>query len=84
VVRECLTNAARHAPGEPLTLVVQWTPEGVEVRAVNQLTSRRAAAPGRGLTGMRHRAELLGGTFEASSDAGQFDVRVAIPSKASP
>jgi signal transduction histidine kinase len=28
---------------------------------------------------MRHRAELLGGTFEAVTDAGAFDIRVRIP-----
>ena len=35
--------------------------------------------PGRGLTGIRHRAELLGGTYSASADDGMFTVRVRIP-----
>jgi signal transduction histidine kinase len=84
IVRECLTNAARHAPGQPVKVDVRWTADGVEVRSVNPTDSRRRAEPGRGLTGMRHRAELLGGTFRADSAGGCFDVRVTIPSGARP
>ena len=80
IVRECLTNAGRHAPGEPVTVQVDWTPSEVCVHAGNALAARpRRAVPGRGLTGMRHRAELLGGTFEAGAVDGRFDVRVRIP-----
>jgi signal transduction histidine kinase len=79
IVRECLTNAGRHAPGRPVELRVDWTDGGVEVRAVNPVDVRRPAVPGRGLTGMRHRAELLGGTFSAERVDGRFDVRVSIP-----
>lgn len=79
IVRECLTNAGRHAPGAPVDLQVDWSPEAVRVRAVNPAPGRRRVAPGRGLTGMRHRAELLGGTFEVATTSGLFDVRVCIP-----
>ena len=79
IVRECLTNAARHASGQRVDLDVRWTSDGVEVRSVNRLDSRLPVVPGRGLTGMRHRAELLGGTFDANSASGCFDVRITIP-----
>jgi signal transduction histidine kinase len=79
IVRECLTNAARHAPGQPVQVQVTWRADGVEVRSVNRADARRPAVPGRGLTGMRHRAELLGGTFRAAGTGGCFEVRVAIP-----
>jgi signal transduction histidine kinase len=82
IVRECLTNAARHAPGHAVKVEVHWTADGVEVRSVNRTDGRRRAVPGRGLTGMRHRAELLGGTFRADTAGDSFDVRVTIPSGA--
>ena len=65
IVRECLTNAARHVPDHPVRLEVTWAPDGV-ARLVNRTDSRLPAVPGRGLTGMRHRAELLGGTFQVA------------------
>jgi signal transduction histidine kinase len=79
IVRECLTNAGRHAAGAAVDLQVDWSPQAVQVRAVNPAPDRRRVVPGRGLTGMRHRAELLGGTFEATTDGGLFEVRVRIP-----
>jgi len=85
IVRECLTNAGRHAPGEPVSLTVDWQPGEVRVRSVNGTGSRdRKPRAGRGLTGMRHRAELLGGTFEAAHSGGRFDVQVVIPVRSSP
>jgi signal transduction histidine kinase len=78
IVRECLTNAGRHAPGQEVELEVDWGPEVVQIRAVNE-SDRRRVVPGRGLTGIRHRAELLGGAFEAVAGEGRFEVRVTIP-----
>lgn len=79
IVRECLTNAGRHAPGVRVDLQVDWSPEAVSIRSVNTAPARRLVVPGRGLTGMRHRAELLGGSFETATEGGVFDVRVRIP-----
>lgn len=78
VVRECLTNAGRHAPGETLLISVEWRPGEVRIQADNA-TDGGTPVPGRGLTGMRHRAELLGGTFDAGVHGGRFAVRVVIP-----
>jgi signal transduction histidine kinase len=79
IVRECLTNAGRHAPGEPVDVRVDWSPGEVTVAASNLSPGRGRPRPGRGLTGIRHRAELLGGTFRAEHVDGRFDVRVRIP-----
>jgi signal transduction histidine kinase len=78
IVRECLTNAGRHAPGEPVSMAIRWDPDAVCVEAANP-TEAAAYSPGRGLNGLRHRAELLGGTFAAALDDGRFTVRVRIP-----
>jgi signal transduction histidine kinase len=85
IVRECLTNAGRHAPGEALDVAVTWGEDAVEVRATNPTPTPSPtpmptpSAPGRGLTGMRHRTELLGGIFAADVTDGVFAVRVRIP-----
>ena len=79
IVRECLTNAGRHAPGEPVRIEVSWEDRQVLVRASNGTSAAGAPVPGRGLTGMRHRAELLGGSFDAGPRDGRFDVRVTLP-----
>lgn len=79
IVRECLTNAGRHAPGERVDIVVDWLPDRVQLCSTNRMTHPAPLRPGRGLGGIRHRAELLGGTFDSRVDQGRFDVRVAIP-----
>ena len=79
IVRECLTNAGRHEPGQRVALSVDWAPREVRVRATNPTRARRRAASGRGLTGIRHRAELLGGTFRADVVDGRFDLEVSLP-----
>ena len=83
IVLECLTNAGRHAPGRPVTVRVDWQCDVVTVDSTNALPASGAPArspgTGRGLTGMRHRAELLGGTFAAGLQDGRFEVRATLP-----
>ncbi len=80
IVRECLTNAGRHAPGEHLELDVDWHPDRVAVYATNPMPPGHAGSEqGRGLSGMRHRTELLGGTFDVTETGSRFEVRVTIP-----
>ena len=82
IVRECLTNAGRHAPGAPVALSVEWREREVLVHATNATDARGTPVAGRGLTGMRHRAELLGGAFDAGCRDGRFAVRVLLPAAA--
>jgi signal transduction histidine kinase len=81
IVRECLTNAGRHASGEPVTISVDWGPDAVCVESSNPTVGPSPPDPGRGLTGIRHRAELLGGTFLLDVTDGRFGVRVQIPTR---
>jgi signal transduction histidine kinase len=83
IVRECLTNAARHAPGETVDLSVEWNPNEVQVHASNPTEVSVPSASGRGLTGLRHRAELLGGRFDSAVRDGRFQVTVSLPCVAS-
>jgi signal transduction histidine kinase len=79
IVRECLTNAGRHAPGHPVELRIAWGDVEVAVESSNQIDRDALGIPGRGLTGMRHRCELLGGTFDAGPRDGRFVVRALLP-----
>jgi signal transduction histidine kinase len=79
IVRECLTNAGRHASGSPVSVTVRWAADEVVVQAVNDADGLGRVRAGRGLTGIRHRAELLGGDCRVDATDGQFSVRVSIP-----
>ncbi len=78
IARECLTNAGRHAPGEPVSIDVDWRPDAVHLRSTNHY-SGLPPVEGRGLTGVRHRAELLGGSFELCTADSTFAVVTCIP-----
>jgi signal transduction histidine kinase len=83
--QEALTNARKHAPGEPVTVGLTFTSAHLEVRVVNPLPAADAAGPlahagaGYGLTGLRERAALAGGTLTAGPEDGQWSVHLRIP-----
>lgn len=83
VVQESLTNVLKHAqPGATVQVQFVWTPAdlGVRVRNDGVAPSLADTAPGRGLTGMRERVGLLGGTLDAGPDGGTgFLVNALIP-----
>jgi signal transduction histidine kinase len=93
IVQEAITNTVRHAEGATrvtVELELERGPEGsgdaVRVRIDDDGTgSRDASADGRGLLGMRERAELLGGTLEAEPVAGagfRVDARLPLAARA--
>jgi signal transduction histidine kinase len=83
--QEALTNARKHAPGEPVTLRLGYEPEHITLRVVNPIPPRHAEKPlagtgaGVGLVGLAERAALAGGAFEAGPDAGNWQVQLRIP-----
>jgi signal transduction histidine kinase len=83
--QEALTNARKHAPGQPVTLRLDFEPEQITVDVVNPLPPRRSQGPlagtgaGYGLTGLRERAALAGGTLDAGSAEGNWRVSLRIP-----
>ncbi|WIE78316.1 histidine kinase [Curtobacterium sp. MCSS17_016] len=85
IVQESLTNARRHAPGQPVDVVVEAVPgPGVRVVVSNTLTDGPAHADasghtaGHGLRGLAERARLVGGSFRAGSDDGHVHVVEAV------
>jgi signal transduction histidine kinase len=82
IVQEGMTNAARHAPGTTLRIIVSGSPDqGVSVELRNPLALRPSATPGAGLglVGLTERAELGGGRLEGRRENGSFVLRGWIP-----
>jgi signal transduction histidine kinase len=83
--QEALTNARKHAPGQPVSLCLEFTTVDMTVRVANPLPPTDATGPlahtgtGYGLAGLRERAALGGGTLSAGPEDGQWRVRLRIP-----
>jgi signal transduction histidine kinase len=85
IVQESLSNASRHAPGAAVTVSVEQGGGAVLLRVANgpgEIADRPAsrAGAGHGLTGMRERVALLGGSLLAGpSPDGGFVVSAVLP-----
>ncbi|GIF16594.1 sensor histidine kinase [Actinoplanes teichomyceticus] len=84
IVREALTNAAKHAPGSEVCLEVHPAGDAVQVTVTNAVTragavDHHALSSGAGLISIRERATLLGGELTAGPDGGHFRVRATLP-----
>ncbi|MFG3439504.1 sensor histidine kinase [Nonomuraea sp. NPDC047897] len=82
IVQESLSNAMRHAPGAAVTLALTRDGDRLRLRIANGPGTAPAGAPGagQGLVGMRERASLLGGTFQAGPVAGGgYEVAATLP-----
>ncbi len=82
VAQEALTNAAKHAPGAAITLVLDFCDAGrVRLRASNPEPKHSPSGDGAfGLLSLRERIHHLGGNFSAGADAtGLFVVQAEIP-----
>ncbi|MGW6441526.1 sensor histidine kinase [Lentzea sp. NPDC055074] len=81
IVQEALTNARKHAPGEPVAVrLTGASGSGLEVEVSNRLSDRvSTASPGLGLLGLTERAELAGGTLAHGPRDGSFVVTARLP-----
>jgi signal transduction histidine kinase len=93
VTQEALTNVVKHAHAERVEVRMTYAPDEVRLSvedfgdgtaaaacdAPASLVSASAFASGYGLTGMRERAELLGGTLTAAATGGGFRVELRVP-----
>jgi len=85
IVQESLSNASQHAPGAAITVSVDRSARAVELRVANGPGAAAPQAgherrPGHGLTGMRERVELLGGSLSAGpTPTGGFAVSAVLP-----
>ncbi|MFG1656787.1 sensor histidine kinase [Micromonospora chersina] len=83
VVREALTNAARYAPGAPVTVTVDRAGGEVTVSVVNGPAPNGPlpgpASHGSGLLALRERVRLAGGALDAGPRGGGFAVTAHLP-----
>jgi signal transduction histidine kinase len=120
IVQESLTNARKHAPGQPVAVNLEFSSGEISVRVANPVPEPDSvgsggvagggvagggvagggvagggvagggvagggvagggvAGGGHGLTGMRERAELSGGTLTAGPHGGQWQVCLRMP-----
>jgi signal transduction histidine kinase len=86
--QESLTNAAKHAPRQPVTLRIRHEDDDVTLAVGNALDEDRATEGGPafatvdggyGLTGMRERLLLVGGTLTAGPADGGWVVTARVP-----
>ncbi|MGW4801971.1 sensor histidine kinase [Nonomuraea sp. NPDC004297] len=78
--REALTNAARHSPGLPVTLDLTYGTRCVRLTVRNPLPGEPSpTGNGYGLSGMRERVALAGGTLAAGAAGGVWEVRAEVP-----
>lgn len=88
IVQESLTNVVRHAGASSVAVALSESATEYRVEIVDDGsgTERAETSGGRGLLGMRERAELLGGSLEAGPRTATTGFRVAatIPKKEHP
>ena len=83
IVQKSLSNAGQHAPGTTVTVLVDQGAATVVLQVANKLPSGPAGnlrGKGHGLTGMRERVALLGGSLSAGpTPDGRFVVSAVLP-----
>jgi signal transduction histidine kinase len=85
IAQEALTNVMKHAPGARTRVAVEHGPDHLILSVTDDGAGRAPAAGpdgagGFGLTGMRERAALLGGSLTAGARAGRgFEVVARLP-----
>ncbi len=88
--QEALVNAAKHAPGQGVSLGLEYTGREVRLKVSNDLPDSAVDEPGAagqpptagegyGLTGMRERLQLLDGSLEVGRHVGRWRVTAAVP-----
>jgi signal transduction histidine kinase len=84
VAQEALTNITKHACPERVEVHLGYEPRHIRLSVENFAISSEPPppaddSPGYGLTGMRERAELLGGELTTAMTHGSFRVELRVP-----
>jgi signal transduction histidine kinase len=84
VIQEGLTNARKHAAGQPVQVALRGGPgTGLEIDVRNALTPQSTAPPersgGAGLVGLTERVHRAGGRLDHQAAAGEFRLHASIP-----
>jgi signal transduction histidine kinase len=93
MVEEGLTNAAKHAPGQPIAVRVEWEPDALLLTVVNSLPDRLATpldspgstvraettGAGHGLSGLTERLGPVGGLLDHRRSDDGFRLFAMLP-----
>jgi signal transduction histidine kinase len=86
VAQEALTNVRRHASPARVVVSLNYAEDGIRLLVRDDMDAARGVrgqdtgnGGGYGLTGMRERAELLGGSLDARRTAAGFQVDLWLP-----
>jgi signal transduction histidine kinase len=84
IIQESLINVARHAPGAAALVAMRYTDTHLRVDVTNEPSLPVPHVPpgsgGRGVLGMRERAQLFGGSLRATERPdGGFEVSAVLP-----
>ncbi|NUR87791.1 MAG: hypothetical protein HOY71_27215 [Nonomuraea sp.] len=83
IVQEALSNVVQHAAASRAAVAVRVDGGALVVDVVDDGAARPSVQPGYGLSGMRERAALVGGTLSAGPDpGGGFRVHAELPLEA--
>jgi signal transduction histidine kinase len=83
VIEEGLTNAVRHAPGQPVSVTVGWEAGALLLAVVNAADDRGYAA-GSGLAGLAGRVREAGGVLGHEQSGGLFRLHAVLPAAPPP
>ncbi len=81
IVQEALTNAVRHTRSGRIRVRITPAADLVRIEVFNEGVGFAAPVAGRGLVGMRERARLEGGSFDAGPVGGGFRVLATLPAR---
>ncbi|HEX3588516.1 MAG TPA: histidine kinase [Pseudonocardiaceae bacterium] len=78
--QEALSNARKHAPGAPVDVLLAYRDGTTELTVTDHQGRRPGGSPsgGYGLTGMRERAELIGGELTTGPTDDGWQVRLVV------
>ncbi|WP_157621195.1 sensor histidine kinase [Saccharothrix sp. NRRL B-16348] len=79
VVQEGLTNAARHAPGEPVAVSLTWEPDALLVGVANPTRGPVRDERGTGLVGLSERVRSAGGLLRVHVEPAGFRLVAMLP-----
>ncbi|MGP4018777.1 sensor histidine kinase [Saccharopolyspora sp. 5N708] len=84
IVQEGVTNALRHAPGQPVRISLGRRYKRLHIQVTNPVAGAGPAAGGgrgggRGLAGVRERVHLLGGRMRSGQRDGTWHLDVTLP-----
>jgi signal transduction histidine kinase len=81
VVQEALTNARKHAPGQPVRVALEGSPGSRLLIDVSNPLGRDSTIPGSGtgLVGLTERVRLAGGKLDHRATATEFQLSASLP-----